>query len=119
MSRGISHSLAASYNTKTKNYLMREKKPVNTGKMREALSTRSSSKRDPKETKPFILRLPAPPPRRFGKWQIYDIEPKDCPDDDGDGLTNLEPPHPSLQGYWGNVDDATYTYLFREPTLLN
>ena len=99
---------------------MREKnKPVNTGKMREALTTRSSSKRDPKEAKPFILRLPTPPPRRFGKWQIYEIEPKDKPDDDDDGLTNRAPPHASLQGYWGNVDDESYTYLFREPTLFN
>ena len=99
---------------------MREKntKTVAKGKMSNALNTRSSSRLEPKE-RAYIVRLPVPPLRRFGKWQIYDIEPKDEPDDDGDGLTNRMPPHPSLQGYWGNVDDRCYTYLFREPTLLN
>ena len=98
---------------------MREKKKAaNIAKVRAAL-TRSSSKRESKEDQPYIPRLPAPPARRFGKWQIYDISPKDHPDDDGDGSTSLPPPHPSLEGYWGNVDDRGFVYLFREPHLFN
>ena len=86
--------------------------------MSAALTNRAASNKRVTNDNFFIPRLPAPPRRTFGSWEAFDVEPKEIPDDDGEGdATHLAPHHRSLKNYWGDVDDDSVIRLFHEPTI--